>query len=370
MKELRIAIIDPVGKKAGLDHYDLSLALALNRQFCFVKVYSNFSDDNNSSIVFEKFDVNFTKPFILLVKLFPAFYSSLKNAKTDKTEIIILHIFHSTFIDWLMIFLTRRFGFKICLIVHDAESFIYKKRKSWINKCMLLSDNVVIHNKFTYDALYKRSNVDNQNKLSVIPHGNFINLHKQLERDDALIVFNLDKSFKYILFFGMIKKSKGLEIVIEAMKQVSENVHLIIAGRIRDADFSEYISLADKINVTNRLHIMNRYISNEERNTLLNISDTVILPYHSAWQSGVMIMAMSYGIPVIASDLKPNKEVIENGKNGFLFSSGNPSELAEKINFVTSDNEMRDKVGKTGLQYIKVNNDWDKIGEKFINLFK
>ena len=103
MKTLRIAIIDPVGRKAGMDYYDLSLALALNKQSCRVNVYSNFAASKNESFVKNHFN------FSLKYGLFNSFYllkkylSALIKSRSDKTEIVIIHLFHSSFLDYFPI---------------------------------------------------------------------------------------------------------------------------------------------------------------------------------------------------------------------------------------------------------------------------
>src|SRR2546423_14059917 len=92
-KILRLSIIDPVGKKAGLDHYDLSLARRLKNKGCQIKVYSNF-DNNEYPLIKNHFEFTFANGPVRLIKLLIEYFSALRFAKADKTEIIILHIFH------------------------------------------------------------------------------------------------------------------------------------------------------------------------------------------------------------------------------------------------------------------------------------
>ena len=368
MKTLRIAIIDPVGRKAGMDYYDLSLALALNKQSCRVNVYSNFAASKNESFVKNHFN------FSLKYGLFNSFYllkkylSALIKSRSDKTEIVIIHLFHSSFLDYFLISIIHLFGFRICLIIHDVESLLEQSRKSWIQKCCHLPSYLVVHNIVSFDELLKKIPLTEKEKVFIIPHGNYIGLNEITSKKETSKYFNLDSNIVYLLFFGMIKKSKGLDILIEALKDVPSNVHLIIAGRTRNISFNHYEKMIKKLNLSERVHPLIRYITNDERNKLFNFSDLAILPYQNIYQSGVLLMAMSYGLPAIVSDLTSNKLII-NEKNGILFKTGDVSDLVTKINEIICDEKKRKYIAENAKEYVKINNDWEKIGADYLKMF-
>ena len=368
MKSLNIAIIDPVGRKAGLDYYDLSLAISLKNQYCRVKVYSNFADNKNESFVKNHFHFTFKKGFFNSFNLFKEYLNALIKSKANKTEIVILHLFHSSFIDYLLITLTYFFGFRICLIIHDTESLLEQSGKSWIQNCCHLSRYIVVHNSLSYDELLKKISSTEKEKVCIIPHGNFIGLNEITNTIETAKYFNLDSNKIYLLFFGMIKKSKGLEVLIESLKDIPSNVHLIIAGRTRNISFNHYENTINELNLSSRVHPVIRYITNDERNKLFNFSDLVVLPYRKIYQSGVLLQAMSYGLPVIASDLPANKLII-NEKNGVLFNTGNASDLAQKINELIMDEKKRKSIAENAKEFVKINNDWENIASDFLNMF-
>ena len=368
MKSLNIAIIDPVGRKAGLDYYDLSLAISLKNQYCRVKVYSNFADNKNESFVKNHFHFTFKKSFFNSFYLFKEYLIALIKSRADKTEIVILHLFHSSFIDYLLITLTYFFGFRICLIIHDIESLLEQSGKSWIQNCCHKSSYIVVHNSLSYDELLKKISSTEKEKVCIIPHGNFIGLNEITNTIETAKYFNLDSNKIYLLFFGMIKKSKGLEVLIESLKDIPSNVHLIIAGRTRNISFNHYENTINELNLSSRLHPVIRYITNDERNMLFNFSDLVVLPHRKIYQSGVLLKAMSYGLPVIASDLPANKLII-NENNGVLFNTGNASDLAQKINELIMDEEKRKSMAENAKEFVKINNDWENIASDFLNMF-
>jgi glycosyltransferase involved in cell wall biosynthesis len=364
MNDIRIAIIDPVGKKAGLDSYDLNLANAFNSKGFQTMIVSNFRND--SELVVNHFDFHFRKGRIHIPRLIYQFIKALRKAKKTKIKFIILHVFHSSVLDYIFIWLTKKMNFKASIILHDAESLIKRKRKSYLKKCIQLSENVFVHNSFVHSKLSEMIESKELTKIKIIPHGNYLDLPNEVSKIKVYQHFNLEAEKKYILFFGMIKKSKGLEVLINAMVNVSDNVHLIIAGRTRDVDFNMYVSMIEKLNLSNRIHGFIRYISNEERNMLFSISDICVLPYHQIYQSGVMIMAMSYGVPVIVSDLSPNQTIINN-MNGVPFKEGDSKELAIKISSLLSDPEQMKKIALNAKQHVSLHHSWDKIADEIID---
>jgi glycosyltransferase involved in cell wall biosynthesis len=253
--------------------------------------------------------------------------------------------------------------------VHDVDSLIHRGGKSYINQSVRLSNYVIVHNQIAYNELLVRVNKDNKCKIYVIPHGNCINLQLYINREDALKNFNLDATKKYLLFFGMIKKAKGLDVLINSMKDIPADIHLIIAGRTRDISFGFYQELIDSYGMSDRIHSFVRYITNDERNCFFNAADIVVLPYRAIYQSGILLMAMSYGKAVVASDLAANKMMLDN-KNGILFNTDDSKDLAQKINMLLSDDDKRNQVSAAAKEYVTINNSWENIADAFYSILK
>ena len=125
------------------------------------------------------------------------------------------------------------------------------------------------------------------------------------------------------LFFGFIKPYKRLDLYIEAAKKIDKkNARFIIAGNCDN--FDQYANL---INNSENFDIRIRFIRNEEISNVFVETDFLVLPYEDTTQSGPLLIAVNYGIPVVASDLPAFKEIITHGYNGFLFKSGDENAL-------------------------------------------
>jgi D-inositol-3-phosphate glycosyltransferase len=355
---LRISIIDPVGMKAGLDHYNSCLAESLTELGYPTYVFSNYDDKFSKSVFHFSFAWKI-KNKLLFIK---SFFRALKLSANNNCNVVILHLFHSSFIEYLFLRSIRSRGFRPVVILHDVESFVRRDAGRYLLKCFSLSEVIFVHNRSSRNGLFHIISVNNRNKVHIIPHGNYIDLQQRNKSE----ISRRNPSKKNLLFFGMLKQSKGIDILLEAFMTLPENIHLTIAGRLRDISSEEITGMISNRGIAGRVELITRYISNDERNILFNGADVVVLPYRKIYQSGVMIMAMSYGIPVIASDLPGNKEIIVSGNNGILFKDGNAEDLAEKINLIMNNNDLRNIIGESGRNYVIKNHDWKITASKII----
>ena len=151
------------------------------------------------------------------------------------------------------------------------------------------------------------------------------------------------------------------------MKEVIENnsdVLLVIAGRVWENDFSIYQKIIDYNNLSDYCLIHNKFIPHEDVVHYYASADLVVLPYKRIYQSGVLMMSMSYEKAVIVSDLSPLTEVVQDMKTGFVFESENPKSLSKKINRIFSDTNKIEEVRIKGSDHIKSKYDWLEIGKK------
>ena len=111
-------------------------------------------------------------------------------------------------------------------------------------------------------------------------------------------------------------------------------------------------------------------IPDEDVATFYRSADLVVLPYRRIYQSGVLLMAMSYGVPVVVSDLKGMTETVSDGLNGFVFKEGNGMSLSEKLIHALSDAERLKQISHAGLKKMKQCHDWCNIGKQTLTLYQ
>ncbi len=147
-----------------------------------------------------------------------------------------------------------------------------------------------------------------------------------------------DGAFR-ILFFGRIYEYKGLRYLLQAMQIVRgrvKNARLVIAGEGDDmSKYREYIS------DSSYLEVRNRFISRPEVAQLFVEADVLALPYTEASQSGPLMIAMAFGLPVIATEVGELPYVVRSAEMGLVIPPKDKSALADAITKVALDKELR-----------------------------
>ena len=207
-------------------------------------------------------------------------------------------------------------------------------------------------------------------KIAVIPHGNyfFINdFNKELSREDAQNILDLDHKNFYLLFFGYIRDYKGLDILINTLPKLDDNIHIIVAGSTND--FSKYDNQIKSLNLGNRVHKFIEYIDFKDFGKYFYASDIVVFPYRNIYQSGAVQMAFAFKKPVIVSSVGGLAETVKDQYNGLVFDIENTDGLIPKINMLYNDKYLFNKIAENGYNDADINLNWDDIAKKTSDLY-
>jgi glycosyltransferase involved in cell wall biosynthesis len=112
------------------------------------------------------------------------------------------------------------------------------------------------------------------------------------------------------------------------------------------------------------------YVPDDMASAYYAAADIVVLPYRRIYQSGVLLMAMSYARTVVVSDLPGMTEVITDGENGYVFNSESKDDLAQVLTRALLDEGRRSRISAAALQYIQDNHDWNHIGRTTAELYR
>ena len=252
--------------------------------------------------------------------------------------------------------------------MHDVSSFSNSSNSSIIGKLIYkLTDRIITHNEFSKSEIINE-NANLSSCISIVPHGNytpFINI--QYDRAKSKEQLGIPSNRRILLFFGMIKKVKGLEVLLSALKGVvkqNPDILLVIAGRVWENNFSTYQKIIDENNLSEYILLHTKFIQHEDVEHYYCASDLVVLPYKKIYQSGVLMMTLSHERPALVSDLAPLQEIISNNENGFLFKTENVSDLTNKLNSILGNEELMEKVRTKGTELINTKYDWTEIGKQ------
>ncbi|MBK8874729.1 MAG: glycosyltransferase [Bacteroidetes bacterium] len=130
----------------------------------------------------------------------------------------------------------------------------------------------------------------------------------------------LDPSCDHLLFFGLIRKYKGLDLLIDAFAKASQSnprLRLLIAGEFYD-DREAYMNQIRQAGIEDKVLIHGHYIPKEQVRFYFGASALVVQPYRDATQSGVTQIAYHFGVPMIVTNVGGLPEIVPNGIAGYV----------------------------------------------------
>ena len=228
---------------------------------------------------------------------------------------------------------------------------IVKRNK--FTKVVCIADNVIPHEKRFGDKPFTQYFVQSINAFVTmsakvlsdlksftnksarqIVHPLYDNFGEALPKNIAREKLGLNVDDKIILFFGFIRKYKGLDILLEAMKILhlksqTSNLKLLVAGEFYE-DRKLYDDLIAELNISSQLILRTEFIADSEVAYYLSAADFVIQPYRNATQSGVTPLAYHFEKPMLVTNVGGLPDLVPDGKVG-LVAEPNANSIAEKI---------------------------------------
>ncbi|MBI4647314.1 MAG: glycosyltransferase [Bacteroidia bacterium] len=164
------------------------------------------------------------------------------------------------------------------------------------------------------------------------PHPLYDNYGPVFSREEALNRLGLDKNFNYILFFGIIREYKGLDLLLEGFADArlrKYNLKLIIAGEFYSKP-EPYFEIIRRNNLHNHLFIKQEFIPDNEVANYFNAADIIVQPYKNATQSGVAQIGFHFNKPVLVTNVGGLGEIIPHKKAGYVVEKS-PAAIADAL---------------------------------------
>jgi len=260
------------------------------------------------------------------------------------------------------------------------------KKKDPSIKIFCICDNIYPHEKTFFDKyllkfFLKRvdkfltmSSITSGQINEICPNSNISeiflpikdNYGKKILKNDACQKLNIHNTFN-ILFFGLIRSYKGLDIALEAMNGLlkeNKKFHFIIAGECYENE-NKYLDIINNYNLEGYVTWHNKYIDEDKIHLYFSASDLVLLPYKKTTQSGVISIAYNFDKPVVTSNLVGLREYVDP-KYNYLFNPGNFNDLTKLlINIIDTydydEIEKNIKIFKQNFSIQKLNKKIEKL---------
>lgn len=180
-------------------------------------------------------------------------------------------------------------------------------------------------------------------RYTVIPHPLYSHFGEKLPKKDALAKLGLpDDGKKTLLFFGLIREYKGLDILLEAFGKLGEGYRLIVAGEPYGS-FGKYADIIGRLPSRDDIHLFTDFIPDSEVPAFFSAADAVVLPYRSATQSGISSVACHFEVPMIVTDVGGLKETVGESGTGLVAPDCTPESVGNEIRRYFADPALQDE---------------------------
>ena len=277
----------------------------------------------------------------------------------------------------LLTYYYKLLGKKVLLTVHNVNTEKRDNKDSALNRLTLriqyrLADHLFVHTEKMKQELIDEFGVQ-PSRISVIPLGiNNFAPQTDLTPDEAKRRLGLRQDEKAILFFGRITPYKGLEILVEAFQKnlpSADNYRLIIAGRPEEATEATYwVPIREALGAEvqkGRVLLRAEHIPDAETELYFKAADVLVLPYRDIYQSGILFLGYSFGLPSLAADVGSLRDEMVEGRTGFLFKPEDSTDLAKAIEKYFASGLYRDLSRRRQeiQDYARQGHDWNIVGQ-------
>ena len=334
---LRVALVEPVGGHGGMDYYDERLAQAVGGAGVEVELYTA-----GETMPVQGAEYGQTRcfrgiygraPRLLRGILYLAeLVSALLWARARGAGIAHYHFFGCGWSERLSVAIAKAFGFVTVVTAHDVESLAGGGSAKTGRKVYGGADGIITHSAVARREM-ARLGLGNDSNIAAIPLGHYVRTDLPcLGTSRELLHLPDDRCV--VLFFGQIKRVKGLDVLLEAMPRViadRPDVLLVVAGRPWKEDMLVHRQTVDAHGLTEHVKMDLRFIPDADAVGYYMSSDLVVLPYRNATQSGILQIANHFGVPAVATAVGELPRLIKHGETGYIARPEDPDDLARQI---------------------------------------
>lgn len=258
---------------------------------------------------------------------------------------------------------------KIVWTIHNIahhEEWHYRLEITFNKIIAQIADVLIAHSISAKKEILKHYCLSKDSKVVIIPHGHYIGAYaNEITKSEARRKLGCRNDDVIFLFFGNIRPYKGIFELLKSFEKMSnEKIFLLLVGEPYNNEIKKRIMEISSKN--NKVKPIFGFIPPEDIQIFMNASDIVVLPYKEILNSGALLLAMSFGKPVIAPKLGSIPDILDN-QGGFLYNPKDADGLllamenALKVDFVL--------MGQYNFQKVK-QFDWDKIANQTVEVYR
>jgi glycosyltransferase involved in cell wall biosynthesis len=349
--------------KAAGNEVELVIDDKLDNDYCQCKCYNKFLTSRKDIGKLKKL-INYCKAYRFIVK----------KAIEEEFEVVHVQWFQFSPVDYFYLKKLKSHGIKVVVSVHDILPFNEKRYDmAFHKKIYALCDHIIVQAKTNIERFGDLFPEDTD-KVVYIPHGHFLDFADIHNSKDAKEHLGIPSNKLVLLFFGQIKKVKGVGVLLEAfgkLAQSRDDMYLVVAGSVWKDDFRPYQEIIDKYELRNdKLKTDIRFIPDDEVGYYYSACDIAMMPYLDVYQSGVIQLVYAYEKPAIATAIPPFMEIVEDNVSGFICEPGNVESLMLAIERAALSINRFHEMGIHGKNIISEKYSWKKIASQITELYR
>lgn len=337
---MRIAMVGPIYPfKGGIAQYTGAMSGNLKkahevRVFSFSMLYPKAlykheqRDYENKTFAFDdvEYDLNSINPV--------SWYRTAAAINRYRPDAVIVQWWHPWFAPcyWVLLRHLKK-DIKVIFLCHNVlphEGFPMKRLLSGM--VLRKGSGFIVHSE--QDEADLKSLVDSPRMVRTV-HPTYNQFRKRfIDKATARRELGISGDQEVLLFFGFIRKYKGLAHLIRALPSICAarpNAHLWVVGDFFDNDKADYEALIRENHCEGLLTLVDGYLPDDKVEPYFAAADLSVLPYESATQSGVIQISYSFGCPVVATDVGGLPEVVLDGKTGYVVPALDDQALAQAV---------------------------------------
>src|SRR5579884_346277 len=300
--------------------------------------------------------------------------SVLAHIRARRPDVVHVQWAMVPIVDGMAFRAIRRAGVRLIYTVHDIYPH-YGQLRRWLlstRPLLHLADDLIVHTEANKAQLCEIAGLPPE-KVHHIAQGNVVDWSgPRVPRDAARRRLGLLADAPLILFFGVIKPYKRLEMLLEALSSVLASLpetRLLVAGR-PEGGFDRYQQVVDRLGLGDRVVTHLGYIPESAVPDYFAAANVLALPYTDADFSGVLLHAASFGLPAVATETGGLHQVIADGETGFVVPSDGTRALADALLRVLGDRELGDRMGERSRERALAEHDWHASARKTVRLYQ
>ena len=331
--------------RGGISQFNASLYLELSKNhtvkaFNFKRQYPEFLFPGKTQYVTKDDDAVPIESEALLDTANPFTYGrTYKAIREWKPDLVVISYWMSYFGPSLG-YIARRLR-KRCKVIsvlhnvipHEPRFFDAPLTKYFLSGC---TGNITLCDEVA-DDLHRLSPKAVNTTLFHPIYGHF---GEKLPREEAEKTLGLKSGMKNLLFFGLIREYKGLDILLEAFGRLDDSYQLIIAGEPYGS-FDKYQAIIDSSPAKDRIRLFTDYIKDSEVKYYFSSADLAVLPYRSATQSGISAIAYHFEVPMVVTDVGGLKQSIGDCGTGLVARRPDADSIVKEITYYFSDPNLK-----------------------------